>query len=102
MDWAWIFWDCFVPSLRQGALIALPLLLPSLLLRLVAQWRGVTSTVLNILASGLGLGVLWWYYQNSVAYFVVLSLVIYAVLLSGVRRKGVAVAGLCVAFIVAW
>lgn len=97
-----MFWGCFLPSLYQAALISLSLLLPSLFLRLCAQLRSIKRGTLDLLASGLGLGVLWWYYQRSAGYLVVLSLVVYVVLLTGPRRKGSLVGGLCVVFIVSW
>lgn len=93
---------CFLPTVYQGVVVALPLLGSSLLLRLLVAWSSLSRETLNNIATLLGLYVLWWYYEASVAYFIILGVLVYIALLVSGRCKGIAVSAVAIAFILAW
>lgn len=97
-----VFWTCFLPTIYQGVLISLPLLSTGLLVRLCARTRLVGHLPLSTLSTTLGMYVLWQFYGSSVAYFILLSVLVYVLLLVVGRFRGAAVGTVCVAFIVIW
>lgn len=101
MDLRWTVEGCFLPTIYQGIIVALPLLGSSLLLRLLVAWSSLSRETLNNIAALLGLYVLWWYYEASVAYFIILGVLVYITLLVSGRWKGVVVSAVAIVFILA-
>jgi len=98
----WILQGCLLPTISQGTLICLPMMLCALLLRLCVLWDRLHKVTLNTFAAALGLYVLWLYYGGSVVYFMVLCVLVYFVLRVVRRRRGVAVGAVSLAFIASW
>ena len=101
MGLQWIIRNCLGPTLYQGVLISLPMLATSLLLRLCVLSGTFHYTTMNTLATILGYYILWWFYGTSVAYFVVLCVLVYVVLAMS-RRKGAMVGAVSMAFLLLW
>ena len=103
MDLNWILYNCMVPTVVQGVLFSCPLLVVGLLIRLLVRlWTNVNHLFVNILASVMGILVLWWYYNESVIYFVVLCGIVYGELLLLRRHRGVVIGVSSVIFIFTW
>eukprot|EP00731_Ephydatia_muelleri_P024150 Em0016g421a len=101
MDLRWTVEGCFIPTVYQGVVVALPLLGSSLVLRLLVAWSSLSRETLNNIATLLGLYVLWWYYEASVAYFIALGVLVYIALLVSGRWKGIVVSAIAITFILA-
>ena len=92
-----------VPTLVQGVLFSCPLLVVGLLIRVLLRlWTNVSHLVVNTFASVLGILVLWWYYNESVVYFVVLCGIVYGELLLLHQRRGIIIGVSSVIFIFTW
>lgn len=102
MQWNWILWQCFYPTVQQAVLVGLSIVCPCILLRLLVLYSGFQRSVLNILATVVGCMVLWWYYNTSVVYFAVLCGIVYTLLLVVHRQRGAVVSVACVLFILSW
>lgn len=102
MQWDWMLWQCFYPTIQQAVVIGLSIVGPCIVLRLLVLFSGLQQKVLNSIATALGILVLWWYYNTSVAYFAVLCGVVYTLLLVISKRRGAVVSIACVAFILSW
>ena len=80
-----------------------PIFLTSVVLRACVLWIPMHRVLLDSLATTLGVAVLWWFYETSTVYFLILAVLIYFILTvvpSG--KRGVSVGGVCVLFIVIW
>lgn len=102
MDLRWTVEGCFLPTVYQGVVVALPLLGSNLMLRLLVSWSSLSRETLNNISTLLGLYVLWWYYEASVAYFITLGVLVYIALLISGRWRGIVVSAIAIAFILAW
>ena len=103
MNLEWIIFYCMVPTLFQGVIFSLPLLVSGLLLRvLVRQWTRMNLLVVNILASAIGLWVLWWYYGGGVVYFISLCGIIYGELVLLRHHRGAIIGFTSVMFLIVW
>lgn len=102
MAFRWVLYSCFQPTLYQGALISLPLLLFAFLLRVLVRWVKLNPVLLNGIASVLGVFVLWWFYSNGVVYFVVLCVLVYGVLVLARKHRGAIVSVVSVFFLLFW
>ena len=102
MEWNWIVWFCFFPTVQQAFLVSLSILGPSLFLRIVVLYSGVSTRLVNSIATVLGILVLWWFYSASLAYFILLCAIVYPLLLMPNQKKGAVVVFACVAFIILW
>ena len=102
MHWEWMLWQCFYPTVQQAVGIGLSIIGPCILLRFLVLYSGLTQNILNILATILGILVIWWYYYTSVVYFIVLCGVVYTLLSVVQQRRGAVVSFACVAFILSW
>lgn len=105
----WIVHDCFIPTLQSAGYITLPALASALFIRLLvlvvpkgADGAG-SRLFLDTVATILGLIVLWFYYETSIVFFIILALIIYVMILfipSG--KRGIIVGGVSVIYIVLW
>ena len=102
MHWEWMVWQCFYPTIQQGVGIGIAVVAPCILLRLLVLYSGLKQTTLNILATVLGILILWWFYNTSLSYFLLLCALVYILLLVIPQRKGAAVSLFCVVFIFSW
>lgn len=82
--------------------MSLSILGPSVFLRIIVLYSGLSNRLVNTLASVLGIFVLWWFYSTSVTYFLVLCGIVYTLLLMVRQQRGAVVAVGCVAFILSW
>ena len=94
--------QCFYPTVQQAVAVGLSIVGPCVLLRLLVLYSGLHQKLLNSVATALGLLVLWWYYNTSVIYFVVLCGIVYALLVAVHRQRGAVVSVACVVFIFSW
>ena len=95
-------WTCFFPTIHQALLVSLSILGPSIFLRTIVLYSGLPVRLVNTFASVLGIFVLWWFYSNSVTYFLVLCGIAYTLLLTVHWQKGAVIAVGCIAFILSW
>lgn len=103
MDLNWIVYNCILPTLRQGVIFSFPLLVTGFLIRLLVRiWKTPSHLVVNAFASVMGLLVLWWYYRESVIYFVVLCGIVYGELIFLHQHRGLAVGITSVIFLFTW
>ena len=102
MQWSWMLNKCFYPTFNQGIAVGLSVVAPSILLRLLVLFSGLQQRVLNVISTLLGVLVLWWYYERSVAYFIVLCGIVYPLLALVPKGKGALVSISCLIFIFAW
>ena len=97
----WVVYDCIVPILQQGALISGPLLISGIIVRLCVLLK-FPSSIIHLLVAIMGLYMLWFFYLKGMIFFVVLCGIIYVVLLTVQRYKGVIVGGIALAFLLIW
>lgn len=102
MDLHWTLHSCIVPVTIQGVQITLPLIATSIFIRLCVTWGGLSSVVVNSLATVLGVGTLWMFYDTGVVYFILLSLLVYVFLNGVTKHKGVIITIICIAFLTIW
>ena len=103
MDLKWIVYKCMVPTLVQGVMFSCPLLVTGLLVRLLVRiWKNFNHLVVNVFASVMGFLVLWWYYSESVIYFVILCGIVYGELLLLRQHRGIAIGVTSVIFLFTW
>ena len=103
MDLSQILFSCVVPTLIQGILFSLPLLISGLALRLLVRvWTNASSLVVNVFASMMGLLVLWWYYGGGLVYFVILCGIVYGELILLHRHRGAVIGFTSVTFLLVW
>jgi hypothetical protein len=103
MDLTQIVFSCMVPTLVQGVIFSLPILICGLSLRLLVRlWANVSNIFVNILASLMGLLVLWWYYGGGVLYFVILCGIVYCELILLNRHRGTIIGFTSVVFLLVW
>jgi porcupine-like protein len=99
MQWSWMLHKCFQPTVQQAFAVGLSVVAPSLLLRLLVLYSGLQKRIISVVATVLGLLVLWWYYERSVAYFIVLCGIVYPLFALVPRGRGALIAIVCVVFI---
>lgn len=103
MDLTQIVFSCMVPTLIQGILFSLPILICGLSLRLLVRLRtNMNNNFVNVLASLMGLLVLWWYYGEGVLYFVILCGMVYCELILLGRHRGAIIGFTSVVFLLVW
>ena len=95
-------WDCISPTVQQGAYLSSPILASCLAIRLLV-FLPVHRLVHECVASALGLYVVWWYFEASLVYLLVLIALVYALLLIVPQdKRGLVVGGACVLYSVIW
>ena len=97
-----MLWQCFYPTLQQAVAIGLSVVGPCILLRLLVLFSGLQQRALNVIATVLGLSVLWWYYKTSIVYFCGICVITYALLACVGRGRGAVVSIACIAYILSW
>ena len=103
MDLTQIVFNCMIPTLIQGIIFSLPILVCGLSLRLLVRlWTNINSNFVNVLASLMGLLVLWFYYGGGVLYFIILCGVIYCELVLLNHHRGATVGFTSVVFLLVW
>ena len=101
VSWWFIIQECLPAVAYQGVAAVTSILIPSLILRLVVLTHLLREWHVNLLGTLSGAAVLIHYYEESSVYFFILCIICYF-LLTVVEYKGVTVAVLSVAFIIAW
>ena len=101
VNWWFITQECLPAVAYQGVAAVTSILIPSLIIKLVVLTRLLSEWHINLLGTLSGAAVLIHYYEESSVYFFILCITCYF-LLTVVEYKGVAVAVLAVAFIIAW
>ena len=101
VNWWFITQECLPAVAYQGVAAVTSILIPSLIIKLVVLTRLLSEWHINLLRTLSGAAVLIHYYEESSVYFFILCITRYF-LLTVVEYKGVAVAVLAVAFIIAW
>ena len=99
VSWLFISQECLSPVAYQGVAAVTSILIPSLVIRLVVLTQ-LSEWHINLLGTLSGAAVLIHYYEGSSVYFFILCIICYF-LLTTVEYKGVTVAVLSVAFIIA-
>ena len=100
VSWWFITQECLPAVAYQGVAAVTLILIPSLIIRLVVLTRLLSEWHINLLGTLSGAAVLIHYYEESSVYFFILCIIYY--LVTVVEHKGVTVAVLAVAFIIAW
>ena len=100
VSWWFIVQECLPAVAYQGVAAVTSILIPSLIIRLVVLTQLLSEWHINLLGTLSGAAVLIHYYEESSVYFFILCITCY--LLTVVEHKGVTVAVLAVAFIIAW
>jgi hypothetical protein len=90
-----------VPTVQQGALVSLPLLLSGLIIRLCVFLK-LPQHIIHVLVSVMGMYLLWFFYSNGLVYFITLCGTVYIILTTIERHKGVVVATISLAFLLIW
>ena len=101
VSWWFISQECLPAVAYQGVAAVTSILIPSLIIRLIVLSRLLGEWYINLLGTLSGAAVLVHYYEESSVYFFILCVVCYF-LLTVVEHKGITVAVLSVAFIIAW
>ena len=103
MDLTQIVFSCMVPTLIQGIVFSFPILVCGLSLRLLVRlWVNLNHIFVNVLATLMGLLVLWWYYGGGVLYFIILCGVVYCELILLHRHRGAIIGFTSVIFLLVW
>ena len=97
----WIFYGCTVPTLQQGALISVPLLVSGIAIRLCVLMR-IPSSLIHSLVALMGVYLLWFFYSNGTIYFLILCGIVYVLLLTIRRHKGLVIGGVSLGFLLVW
>lgn len=97
----WILHECTVPTLKQGAMIAAPVLISGAVVRFCVVTR-LPEQITHALVIMMGLFLLWFFYSTGIVYFLVLCGLVYVILVTIQKNKGIVIASTSVAFILIW
>lgn len=97
----WILHVCTVPTIQQGALISAPILISGVLIRLGVLLK-LSSSVIHVLVTLMGLYMLWFFYSTGFINFVILCGLVYPVLLTVRRHKGILIGMVSLTFLLIW
>ncbi len=101
LSFHWILYGCALPTLQQGALISAPLLISGTTIRLCVLLR-LPSTLIHAVVALMGVYLLWFFYSSGILYFLALCGIIYAILLTVQRHKGLVIGGVSLSFLLIW
>ena len=100
---SWIWENCLPQMVVQAVFATYPVLLTSLCIRMIVLAVPLSQAAYDLISTLLGFWALWWYYEGSVLYFVLILLLVYMLLRVGtVGKRGVVVGGVCMLFVMVW
>ena len=95
----WIVRSCIVPTLQQGGIISIPLLVSGAMIRVCVLLQ-ISDYILHALVAIMGMCLLLYFYSNGIIYFLLLCGIVYFVLVLAGKHRGIAVAVISVLFLI--
>ena len=100
-NFQWILFGCTLPTLQQGALISVPLLVSGITVRVCVLLK-FPSALVHAIVAAMGVYLLWFFYSTGMVYFFILCGIVYAMLLIIRRNRGLLIGGVSLAFLLIW
>ena len=95
----WIVRSCIVPTLQQGGIISVPLLISGATVRVCVLLQ-ISDYIIHALMAMMGICLLLYFYSNGIIYFLLLCGIVYFVLVLVRKHRGITVAVISVLFLI--